>query len=51
MSVAELTSELAALRRLLNVEGYQVLTQDSDGVTVVLDIGLMTEQFSLGAVR
>ncbi|WP_307091539.1 BREX-2 system phosphatase PglZ [Arthrobacter sp. B2I5] len=51
VSVAELTSELAALRRLLNVEGYQVLTQDSDGVTVVLDIGLLTEQFSLGAVR
>lgn len=51
VSVAELTSELAALRRLLNVEGYQVLTQDSDGVTVVLDVGLLTEQFSLGVVR
>ncbi|MEQ4519557.1 BREX-2 system phosphatase PglZ [Pseudarthrobacter sp. B907] len=51
VSVAELTSELAALRRLLNVEGYQVLTQDSDGVTVVLDGGLMAEQFGLGAIR
>lgn len=51
VSVAELASELAALRRLLNVEGYQVLTQDGDGVTVVLDLDLMAEQFGLGAVR
>lgn len=51
VSVAELTSELAALRRLLNVEGYQVLTQDADGVTVVLDTVLMSEQFGLGVIH
>lgn len=47
--VAEVNLEptLAALRRLLNVEGYQVVGEDPDGVTIVLDEKLLTEQFEL----
>ena len=40
---------LAALRRLLNVEGYAVVTDDVDGVTVVLDEGALRQQFELEA--
>ena len=39
---------LAALRRLLNVDSYSVISIDSDGVTVVLDERLLREQFELG---
>ena len=48
--VAEVNLEptLAALRRLLNVEGYQVVGEDPDGVTIVLDEKLLAEQFELG---
>lgn len=38
---------LAALRRVLNIDGYPVLDFDSDGVTVVLDTVLLREQFQL----
>lgn len=38
----------AALRRLLNVEGYDVVALDLDGVTVLLDDALLAEQFGLG---
>ncbi|MFF0230425.1 BREX-2 system phosphatase PglZ [Micromonospora sp. NPDC005254] len=37
----------AALRRLLQVEGYPVLSLDPDGRTAKLDIPLMIEQFGL----
>ncbi len=47
VSSAQMNSELAALKRLLNVEGYPVLSQDSDGVTVLLDLKLLSEQFEL----
>lgn len=40
-----LTTTLAALRRQLNVEGYDVLSVDVDDVTVVLDIPLLRQQF------
>jgi hypothetical protein len=40
-----LTSTLAALRRQLNVEGYDVLSVDVDDVTVILDIPLLRQQF------
>ena len=40
---------LAALRRVLNVDGYQVIDVDADQVTVVLDVALLREQFELGA--
>jgi hypothetical protein len=38
---------LAAMRRLLNVDGYPVLDRDADGVTVTLDVALLREQFNL----
>ncbi|GAA4742163.1 BREX-2 system phosphatase PglZ [Amnibacterium soli] len=40
---------LAALRRVLNVDGYPVIDMDADGATVVLDLKLLEEQFELGA--
>ena len=36
-------------QRLLNVEGYPVLRVDADGVTVILDEGLLREQFGIRA--
>ena len=39
---------LAALQRLLNVEGYEVVATDTDGQTVLLDVPLLREQFGLG---
>jgi hypothetical protein len=45
---ARLRTVLAAVRRLLNVEGYESLGYDPDGVTVVLDVPMMREQFGLG---
>ncbi|KQS08322.1 hypothetical protein ASG04_14550 [Curtobacterium sp. Leaf183] len=39
---------LTTLRRVLNVDGYPVVDTDADGVTVVLDIPLLREQFELG---
>lgn len=38
---------LAALRRLLNVEGYDVISLDRDGVTILLDVDLLREQFNV----
>ena len=35
------------VQRLLNVEGYPVLRVDADGVTVILDEGLLHEQFGI----
>jgi hypothetical protein len=40
---------IAALRRLLQVEGYAVLDMDPDGQSVVLDERLLREQFQLGS--
>lgn len=39
----------AAMRRLLNVEGYNVLTRDADHSTVRLDVSLLRDQFEVGA--
>ena len=38
---------LAALKRVLNIEGYAVVSLDPDGTTVVLDVSLLREQFAL----
>jgi hypothetical protein len=38
---------IAALRRLLNVEGYPVLTLDEASDTVELNLALLTTQFDL----
>lgn len=49
--VARMRTVLAAVRKLLNVEGYDVLSLDADQVTVVLDVALLREQFHLGRSR
>ncbi|GIF21393.1 hypothetical protein BJ973_005160 [Actinoplanes tereljensis] len=38
---------VTALRKLLQVEGYPVVTVDADGTTVLLDQTLLVEQFGL----
>ena len=40
-----LPQTLVALRRQLNVEGYDVLSVDVDEVTVILDVALLRQQF------
>lgn len=42
---------IAALRRLLQVEGYPVLDLDPDGQTVLLDEQMLRDQFQLGPRR
>lgn len=42
-----LRGALPQVQQLLNVEGYPVLRLDADGVTVILDVVLMREQFGL----
>jgi len=44
---ATLSPTLAAIRRVLNVEGYEVLSADVDRVTVVLDRALLADQFGV----
>ncbi|MEU8186687.1 BREX-2 system phosphatase PglZ [Micromonospora carbonacea] len=45
--VHRVTGTFTVLRRLLQVEGYPVLSLDPDGRTAKLDITLMVEQFGL----
>jgi PglZ domain len=42
-----LRGTLAVMRQLLNVDGYPVLSVDEDTGDVVLDVGLLREQFGL----
>ncbi|HEX5540181.1 MAG TPA: BREX-2 system phosphatase PglZ, partial [Micromonospora sp.] len=42
-----ISGTITALRRLLQVEGYPVVTLDPDGQTVLLDKELLIEQFGL----
>ncbi|WP_433531871.1 BREX-2 system phosphatase PglZ [Micromonospora sp. CA-263727] len=44
-----ISGTFTALRRLLQVEGYPVLSLDPDGRTAKLDVPLMIEQFGLPA--
>lgn len=44
-----LRGTLAVMRQLLNIDGYPVLSIDEDTGDVVLDVGLLREQFGLGA--
>ena len=44
-----LRGAVAAMQRLLNVEGYPVLDVDADGSTLVLDVPLLREQFGIRA--
>lgn len=43
--VGRMTGTLTALRRQLNIEGYEVLATDVDAVTVTLNEALLREQF------
>lgn len=49
VAASSLPGVLAALRRLLNVDGYAVVDLDPDQTTVILDVSLLREQFELGA--
>lgn len=51
LAVSPVTLRGAVLhaQRLLNVEGYPVLRVDADGATVILDEGLLREQFGVGS--
>ncbi|GAA4211621.1 BREX-2 system phosphatase PglZ [Microbispora amethystogenes] len=44
---ARLRSVLAAVRRVLSVDGYDPIGYDADGVTVMLDTSLLSEQFGV----
>ncbi len=46
---AALRGAVLHAQRLLNVEGYPVLSFDVDGSTVVLDEALLREQFEVSA--
>ena len=45
---ARMTGVLSALRRQLNLEGYEVISIDPDQVTVLLDTALLRVQFLTG---
>ncbi|WP_217614698.1 BREX-2 system phosphatase PglZ [Cellulomonas sp. GbtcB1] len=47
MPVAPFVQGLAVVKRVLNVEGYDILSVDSDGATLRLDVQLLEEQFGL----
>lgn len=48
---ADVGQVFAAVRRLLNVDGYGVIELDTDGVTLRLDEHLLREQFEVGGTR
>lgn len=48
---ADVGQVFAAVRRLLNVDGYGVIELDTDGVTLRLDEHLLREQFSVDGTR
>jgi hypothetical protein len=48
---ADVGQVFAALRRLLNVDGYGVIELDTDGVTLRLDERLLREQFDVVGAR
>lgn len=45
--VVQLGGALPMVQRLLNVEQYPVLERDGDGVTIVLNLALLIEQFGV----
>ncbi|WP_272026548.1 BREX-2 system phosphatase PglZ [Kocuria rosea] len=44
---ASIGQGLAVVKRILNVEGYDILSYDSDGETLRLDIDLLKDQFGV----
>lgn len=51
IAATEIGQVFAAVRRLLNVDGYGVIELDADGVTLRLDERLLREQFEVGDGR
>jgi len=51
IATADVGQVFAAVRRLLNVDGYGVIELDTDGVTLRLDEHLLREQFDVGGAR
>jgi hypothetical protein len=51
IATADVGQVFAAVRRLLNVDGYGVIELDTDGVTLRLDEHLLREQFGVGGAR
>jgi len=47
LAPARVRPRIAAIRRVLNVEGYQVLSYDYDSQTVELDIEMLRKQFEI----
>ncbi|MCK9795948.1 BREX-2 system phosphatase PglZ [Isoptericola sp. 4D.3] len=47
IATSGITQGLAIVKRVLNVEGYDILSVDADGETLRLDLGLLQEQFGL----
>ncbi|MEX2292096.1 MAG: BREX-2 system phosphatase PglZ [Mycobacteriales bacterium] len=46
---ARVRGAVSSVQRLLNVEGYPVLSLDAGGAAYVLDVALLREQFEFGA--
>lgn len=44
---ARMNGVLAAMQRLLNVDGYPVVSTTPDGETVIVNVGLLRDQFGL----
>ncbi|WP_082519414.1 BREX-2 system phosphatase PglZ [Rhodococcus sp. Leaf233] len=51
IAAIEISQVFAAVRRLLNVDGYGVIELDADGVTLRLDESLLREQFEIRNVQ
>lgn len=47
LSYARITQGLALVKRVLNVEGYDILSYDTDGKTLRLDVDLLKDQFGV----
>ncbi|MFI9487355.1 BREX-2 system phosphatase PglZ [Promicromonospora sp. NPDC052451] len=47
MSSTAIGQGLAVVKRVLNVEGYDILSVDTDGATLRLDLDLLKEQFGV----
>ena len=47
VSVVRFNGYLSVFKRLLNVEGYEVLSLDADGHTLLLDVDLLKTQFGV----
>lgn len=51
IAAIEISQVFAAVRRLLNIDGYGVIELDADGVTLRLDESLLREQFEIRNVQ